>query len=151
MKLKFFIIILVLGFSSQFYGQMKHKMEFPNIYFKLNSTDYAEMPYKVDSCFKFIINDLSKDPLYNKIELAIWRDSCETEQLTKRRIKKIKNELSKFNVENKFEFKDSGSWQKYANAWKLKDDKKGDINRYILTLGSMLEVTTFYITPCQTK
>ena len=34
--------------------QSELKMTFPSIYFKHNSTDYATMPYKIDSCFKHI-------------------------------------------------------------------------------------------------
>jgi hypothetical protein len=67
------------------------KMTFPSIYFKHNSTEYAEMPYTVDSCFKHIatnIKDVTGKP--------IWRDSAETEQLTSKRIKKIKTDLSKY-------------------------------------------------------
>lgn len=67
------------------------KMTFPSIYFKHNSTDYAEMPYTVDSCLKHIathIKDVTGKP--------IWRDSLETEQLTNERIKKIRSDLGKY-------------------------------------------------------
>jgi hypothetical protein len=133
MKLKFFIIILVLGFSTQFYGQIKHKMEFPNIYFKLNSTDYADMPYKVDSCFKMMVKHINIDSVHNNIYLFFRRDSSETDQLTEKRIVKLKQDLNKFKITSKIYFKNSGTSQKI-----VKENRK--IKRRILTLRSVVEV-----------
>ncbi|HWY12991.1 MAG TPA: hypothetical protein VN026_16770 [Bacteroidia bacterium] len=66
------------------------KMNFPSIYFKNNSTDYAAMPYSADSCFNYIAKNIK-----DINDLVIWRDSLETEKLTRRRIKKLKSALSK--------------------------------------------------------
>ena len=46
------------------------KMTYPSIYFVLNSTEYAVMPYTVDSCFKYIAANIK---YLNSI--VIWRDS----------------------------------------------------------------------------
>jgi hypothetical protein len=96
-----FKFIIFLFVSSTIFGQGSEirkridvgelKMTFPSIYFKHNSTEYAKMPYTVDSCLKHIathIKDVTGKP--------IWRDSAEAEQLTHERIKKIKSDLSKY-------------------------------------------------------
>ncbi len=95
------LILFLFLASSSLYGQGweiktridfgELKMTFPSIYFKHNSTEYAEMPYTVDSCLKHIatnIKDVTGKP--------IWRDSAETERLTNERIKKIRTDLSKY-------------------------------------------------------
>ena len=67
------------------------KMNFPAIYFKTKSTDYNSMPYTTDSCFEYMAAH------YNYItSFVIWRDSNETNQLTAKRIKKLKTDLSKY-------------------------------------------------------
>lgn len=71
------------------FGELR--MTFPSIYFKHNSTEYAKMPYTVDSCLKHVaehIKDVTGKP--------IWRDSSETEHLTRERIKKIKTDLARY-------------------------------------------------------
>jgi hypothetical protein len=68
------------------------RMTFPSIYFKHNSTDYAAMPYTADSCFKHIALHYNDD----MNSLVIWRDSTETEELTIKRIKKLKLMLGKY-------------------------------------------------------
>lgn len=67
------------------------KMTFPSIYFKHNSTEYAEMPYPVDSCFIFIQKNVKDIKSY-----VIWKDSGETEQLSSKRVQKIRSDLSKY-------------------------------------------------------
>jgi hypothetical protein len=67
------------------------KMTFPSIYFKHGSTDYAIMPYTADSCFKYIAIHFED----NINSLVIWRDSTETEQLTNKRIEKLKTGIKK--------------------------------------------------------
>ena len=67
------------------------KMTFPSIYFRHNSTEYAVMPYTADSCFKYVakhIRDIHT--------LVIWRDSAETDELSNRRIRKLKSDLAKY-------------------------------------------------------
>src|SRR4051812_572394 len=93
-------IILLICFSTHVQAQEREvdrliqselKMTFPSIYFKYNSTEYAEMPYTVDSCFKYMAahaKEINSRP--------IWRDSSETEQLTTERIKKLKLGLNKY-------------------------------------------------------
>ncbi len=95
----FFRLVLLLSIFTRLYGQNTEierliqselKMTFPSIYFKHNSTDYASMPYTVDSCFEYIalhVKDIN--------DLVIWRDSLETELLSMQRIKKLKAALSK--------------------------------------------------------
>jgi hypothetical protein len=66
------LILIILFISTGLKGQDTEietrlsigelKMNFPSIYFKHNSIDYATMPYTVDSCFKYIalhINDIN--------------------------------------------------------------------------------------------
>ncbi|MCW3075840.1 MAG: hypothetical protein JWO32_449 [Bacteroidetes bacterium] len=65
-------------------------MTFPSIYFKHNSAEYAIMPYTVDSCFKFITANIKFLNSY-----PIWKDSSETELLTNKRIKKLKDDINK--------------------------------------------------------
>lgn len=58
----FIKLIIILVLSTKVHGQDldvetrlesgELEMTFPSIYFNHNSTDYATMPYSVDSCFK---------------------------------------------------------------------------------------------------
>ena len=48
------------------------RMTFPSIYFQHNSTEYAAMPYTVDSCFKYVALHFKE---YAN-SLTIWRDSA---------------------------------------------------------------------------
>lgn len=83
------------------------RMNFPGIYFKHNSTEYAAMPYSVDSCFKYITLHI-KD-IYS---FDIWRDSLETEELTSQRIKKLKSELNRYLPSKKIEINSMRDEQK---------------------------------------
>lgn len=84
------------------------KMTFPSIYFKPNSMEYAAMPYSADSCYKYISDHFSE----NINSLIVWRDSLETEDLSVKRIKKIKKELRKYVRSGKIEIESMEAEQK---------------------------------------
>ena len=86
------------------------QMTFPSIYFKRNSTDYAVMPYKVDSSFKYIALHFDQ----NINSLVIWRDSLEKESLTNARIKKLSDQLKKHLQKNNFEIISMADQQKIS-------------------------------------
>src|SRR5579872_2280780 len=99
-RLTFKILFLILISVSVFRGQSKQQMTFPNIYFKLNSADYAKMPYTIDSCLKFLIKNIKAKGIPSFI---MFRDTIETELLLKRRIKRFKNDLNKYMPADKTE------------------------------------------------
>lgn len=87
------------------------KMNFPAVYFKANSTDYAFMPYTTDSCFKYMAAHLNYITSF-----VIWRDSFETNQLTSKRIKKIMTDLGKYIPPIKIKIHNMGKEQKIARS-----------------------------------
>ncbi|MDP2386348.1 MAG: hypothetical protein Q8M29_08245 [Bacteroidota bacterium] len=110
-------------------------MTFPGIYFKNNSVDYAVMPYTVDSCFKYIaihIRDINS--------LVIWRDSSETEQLTTKRIKKLKTDLNKYTPSGKINILSMGKAQKISQRTIAKGADSVQIH-YLLSLNSVFDVS----------
>lgn len=110
-------------------------MTFPSIYFKHNSTEYAPMPYSVDSCFKYIaanINDI--------VGYTIWRDSLETDALTKSRIKKLKKGLDKFASSGQIEIQSMGKQQKISRHTINKGVDKKQI-QYLLSLNSVFDIS----------
>jgi hypothetical protein len=118
------------------------KMTFPSIYFKHNSTDYATMPYSVDSCFKYIA--LNFDKTVNS--LVIWRDSVETETLTNKRIKKLKAGLHKYMRDNNAEIQSMENNQKISRQTISMTSDKTKIN-YLLTLNSVFDISKTRIPP----
>jgi hypothetical protein len=111
------------------------KMTFPSIYFKHNSTDYALMPYTVDSCFKYIaahIKDINCRP--------IWRDSSETEQLTNERIKKLKLGLNKYLPTKKINIQSMRKAQKISQRTIVKGVDSTQV-QYLLSLNSVFDVS----------
>lgn len=108
-------------------------MTFPSIYFKHNSTEYAEMPYTVDSCFKHIaakIKDVTGKP--------IWKDSAETDHLTEERIKKIKSDLSKY-TSSKLAISSVKSEQKLSRRTINLGVDSAQI-QYLLSLNSVFDI-----------
>lgn len=85
------------------------KMTFPSIYFKSRSTDYAAMPYTVDSCLKYIATNFKNISGY-----FIWRDSSETEKITGARIKKLNAGLAKYKLPRKIFIESMGKEQKIS-------------------------------------
>jgi hypothetical protein len=112
------------------------KMSFPSIYFKHNSTDYALMPYSVDSCFKQIA--LHYDDEINS--LVIWRDSAETEELTIKRIKKLRLSLNKYIRSGKIEIHSMGNQQKISRKTINMTSDTSKI-KYLLSLNSVLDIS----------
>jgi len=111
------------------------KMTFPSIYFKHNSTDYATMPYTVDSCFKYIalnIKDINSRP--------IWRDSSETEHLTNERIKKLKLGLNKYPPTKRINIQSMRKEQKISQRTIFKDTDSAQI-QYLLSLNSVFDIS----------
>jgi hypothetical protein len=111
------------------------KMTFPSIYFKHNSTDYSTMPYSVDSCFKYIATNIKYLNSY-----PIWRDSSEAEQLTNKRIKKLKDDLNKYTPSRKINIKSVGNKQKISQRTINKGIGNEQI-QYLLSLNSVLDVS----------
>lgn len=111
------------------------KMTYPSIYFKHNSTDYAEMGYTVDSCFKYIAGHIK---YLNSI--VIWRDSSETELLTGARIKKLKLDLNKYIPSRNVDIESMEDQQKISQRTinKASNDKQ---RQYLLSFNSVLDVS----------
>lgn len=111
------------------------KMTYPSIYFVHNSTDYSEMGYTVDSCFKYIAGHIK---YLNSI--VIWRDSSETEQLTGARIKKIKLDLNKYIPSRNVDIESMEDQQKLSQRTinKATTDKQ---KQYLLSFNSVLDVS----------
>jgi hypothetical protein len=111
------IILIFLVCATSLHGQKNSmqsrsttaelSMAYPNIYFKHNSIEYAEMPYAVDSCFKYIAVNIK-----NLYSLDIWRDSSETDQLTYKRIKKLQTDMHKYLPSGRLNIKSAGKAQK---------------------------------------
>jgi hypothetical protein len=134
------IVLILLVCTTCLRAQVKEmdsgelKMTFPSIYFKHNSTDYATMPYTVDSCFKYIAFHF-KD---NINSLVIWRDSAETEELTYKRIKKLKIGLNKYKPSGKIEIYSMGKEQKISRHTINMSLNPTEI-QYLLTLNSVFD------------
>lgn len=110
------------------------KMTFPSIYFKHNSTEYAKMPYSVDSCFKYIaakIKELNSYP--------VWRDLNEKERLTIMRIEKLKADIAKYVPSNKIQFQSMGSAQKISRHSISKANSTQA--EHLITLNSVLDMS----------
>jgi hypothetical protein len=110
------------------------KMTFPDIYFKHYSTDYAPMPYTADSCFNYIalhIKDIN--------DLVIWRDSLETEKLTKQRIKKLKAALCKHKETRHVYIESMGQEQKISRRT-IEASADSAQMKYLLSLNSVFEI-----------
>ncbi len=121
---KLFLILLLL--TTTLFAQQKDtsttvgsqiKMTFPSIYFKNKSTDYAAMPYTVDSCFNYITKHVKDIKAY-----VIWRDSSETEVLTNKRIKKLKTDLNKYTPSREIYIQSMGKEQKISQHTIAKGD-----------------------------
>ena len=148
------LTIILLCISTRLQGQESEidrliqselKITFPSIHFKHNSTDYASMPYSVDSCFKYI--SLHFDDNINS--LVIWRDSNETEGLTIKRIKKLKLALNKYLRAKEFEIYAMGNEQKVSrHAINMTTDSSKI--KYLLTLNSVFDISKSRL-PFKTK
>lgn len=112
------------------------KMTFPSIYFKNKSTEYAHMPYSVDSCIKHIASNFNK----STNSLVMWRDSLETEALTLKRIQKIKSTLKKQLKTSKIEIFSMNTEQKITR-YTIKKTKDTIKTKYLLTLNSVFEIS----------
>jgi hypothetical protein len=141
--IKFLIFYVVISIS--LYGQNANiktrinngelKMSFPSIYFKHNSTNYATMPYTVDSCFKYIatnLKDINSRP--------IWRDSSEAEQLTNERIKKLKADLNKYLGSKKIKIQSMQKEQKIPQRTIYSGTDSTQI-QYLLSLNSVFDIS----------
>lgn len=139
------LIILLFLFCSKLIGQEaatdrlinnELKMVFPCIYFKHLSTDYAAMPYTVDSCLMHIAQNFSD----NINSLVIWRDSAETEALTSKRIQKLRLGLRKYIKSSLPEIYSMDAQQKVARYTIRQTNDNKQIN-YLLTLNSVFEIS----------
>jgi hypothetical protein len=116
--------------------QNELKMTFPSIYFKHNSTDYAVMPYTVDSCFKYIALHFDE----NINSLVIWRDSTEAEGLTIKRIKKLTLSLSKYIRNEEIEIHSMENQQKISQqTFNITSDSNKI--QYLLSLNSVFDIS----------
>ena len=125
--------------------QSELKVTFPSIHFKHNSTDYASLPYSVDSSFKYIA--LHFDDNINS--LVIWRDSAESEDLTIKRIKKLKLALNKYLRTKEFEIYSMGNEQKVSRQT-IKMTSDSSKIKYLLTLNSVFDISKTRL-PFKTK
>lgn len=112
------------------------KMTFPSIYFKHSSIDYATMPYTADSCFKYIALHF-EDNINN---LVIWRDSIETEQLTNKRVEKLKAGLKKYLSSKEIIIHSMGEKQKISRRtiYSISDSAR---IQYLLSLNSVFDIS----------
>lgn len=110
------------------------KMTFPSIYFQHNSTAYAKMPYTADSCYKYIAHNFNADVT----ELVIWRDSAETEELTKDRIRILKAGIMKYKLKGKVSIESMREEQKVSRQTIGLTSDSTKIN-YLLSLNSVME------------
>ncbi|MBI3519986.1 MAG: hypothetical protein HY062_11590 [Bacteroidetes bacterium] len=111
------------------------QMTFPSIYFKHNSSDYAVMPYSVDSCLKYIAANIKNLDSY-----PIWRDTTEKERLTYIRIQKLKSDLNKFVPSKQIHFQSMGTAQKISRRI-IEKSKDANQTLYLLSLNSVLDVS----------
>lgn len=128
------LIFLIVTTKLQAQDITELKMNFPGIYFKHQSTEYAAMPYTVDSCFNYIaahIKDIN--------DLVIWRDSLETEKLTKQRIKKLKASLNKHKEARNIYIESMNKAQKISRATINASTDSAKI-KYLLSLNSVFEI-----------
>lgn len=109
------------------------KMTFPSVYFKNNSTEYAEMPQKADSILHFIA--LHKKEIKSYV---IWRDSTETEELTSKRVAKLKQSLARYKAGN-INIQSMGNAQKISR-YTINKAEGPEQNQYLLSLNSVFEV-----------
>lgn len=70
----------------------------------------------------------------------MWRDSTETEQLTKNRIKKLRTDLNKFTPSSKIHFDNMGEVQKVSRHTIDKSLSPEQI-QYLLSLNSVLDIS----------
>lgn len=117
------------------------KMTFPSIYFKHHSTDYAAMPYPVDSCLKHIAANIKNINSY-----AIWRDSSETEALSGQRIKKLKTDLKKYRLKSEIKILSMDTLQKVSRLTLNMSNNKAQRD-YLLSLNSVLDISKVRFTP----
>lgn len=126
--------------------QSELKMTFPCIYFRHNSTDYAAMPYTVDSCFRYIAAHFKDN--YN--DLVIWRDTFETEELTKQRVQKLKTGLRQYIPAGKIEIRSMGTAQKVSRRTINMTSDSAKI-AYLLSLNSVFDVSKTHFTAKKKK
>lgn len=112
------------------------KMTFPRIYFKNNLIEYEAMPYTVDSCFKYIAANLKDIRSF-----VIWRDSSESEQLSTRRIQKLKADLNKYTPSAKIYIESMKGAQKISQLT-IKKSSSIEQTRYLLSLNAVFDVYT---------
>lgn len=111
------------------------KMTYPSIYFVHNSTDYAAMPYPVDSCFKYIAGHIK---YLNSI--VIWKDSSETEFLTESRIKKLKLDLNKYTAYGNVDIVSMKNEQKISQRT-IRKAANEQQKQHLLSFNSVLDVS----------
>lgn len=138
--LLFFFIAVAMQLKSQSTSlerqiDSEFKMTFPSIYFKTNSTDYAPMPYSVDSCLKHMAANAKDINSY-----ALWRDSSETEILSKQRIKKLELALRQYRPKEKIRIQSMDSLQKISR-FTINTSTSQEQRAYLLSLNSVLDIS----------
>lgn len=119
-------------------------MTFPGIYFKHNSADYAAMPYKTDSCFKYIaanIKDIN--------DFVMWRDTFESEELSTKRIKKVKAALNKYTRVGGIEIRSMNGQQKISRY--IIQQSTDTAQAFLITLNSVFEIAQTRFPPVKKK
>lgn len=110
------------------------QMDFPGIYFRHNSTEYAPMPYRVDSCLRYLIQH------YDDIRsFVMWRDSSESEKLSADRISKIEADLQALKFHKTFRTRSMGNAQKVSYYTIRQCNSVAEADR-LLSLNSVFEI-----------
>jgi hypothetical protein len=136
----FFLTFFFAGFCFSQISEMTQngnslKMIYPSIYFKHRSTEYAAMPYTVDSCYEYIaahIDDIN--------DFVIWRDTLESEKLSRKRIRIIKSALNEFKGVGGIFISSMEDNQKISRATIESSNDSGKIE-YLMTLNSVFEIS----------
>lgn len=117
------------------------KMTFPSVYFKNNSTEFAQMPYTADSCFKYVADNIE-----NLKTMSIWRDSSESSQLNKLRIKQLKKGIRKHIKFGALRIKSVNERQKItSHTISLFTDSLQ--TKYLLSLNAVFDVSSVVMLP----
>jgi hypothetical protein len=139
------LLFLFIYFYSHFRAQNQEigtrlnngelKMNFPGIYFKHNSAEYAQMPYSVDSCFIYIAKHFEDLKSY-----VLWRDSLETEHLTSKRIHKLQQSMKTYTAIGSVHIQSMGKAQKLSRRT-LNLAANSKQSQFLLSLNSVFEVS----------
>lgn len=117
------------------------KMTYPSIYFKNQSAEFAPMQYSADSCFKYIAENMEYIT-----SMVLWRDSSESDELVRLRIKTLKKGIRKYIRTHRIRIKVVNDAQKIPSRTIYTGTDSTQI-RYLLSLNSVLDVSALKVIP----